>query len=99
MDKYIIDFTGFDKLTDMQNAAEYFYEVIIRALNLPDWCGKNPDALWDMLTGYINLPALICIKGMNELPITLTTHVKTAKDVFSRACEFNMNFMTVEYID
>ena len=35
-------------------------------MNLPDWFGKNPDALWDMLTGHIETPCEITLVGFNR---------------------------------
>ena len=35
-------------------------------MNLPDWFGKNADALWDMLTGYIETPCEIIFIGFNK---------------------------------
>lgn len=37
------------------------YEVIRRELELPEWFGANPDALWDALTGIVHTPAEIRI--------------------------------------
>ena len=37
------------------------YEVIRRGLELPEWFGANPDALWDALTGIVLTPAEIRI--------------------------------------
>ena len=34
--------------------------------HLPDWFGKNPPALWDMLTGYIETPCEITLVGFNK---------------------------------
>lgn len=33
---------------------------LIDKLSLPEWYGRNLDALWDCITGYINLPVTIC---------------------------------------
>ena len=46
--------------------AEEFYDIIQKKMNLPDWFGKNPDALWDMLTGYIETPCEITLVGFNR---------------------------------
>ena len=48
--------------------AEEFYDIIQKRMDLPDWFGKNADALWDMLTGYIELPCEITLIGFNEKP-------------------------------
>ena len=46
--------------------AEEFYDIIQKKMNLPDWFGKNPDALWDMLTGHIETPCEITLVGFNR---------------------------------
>ena len=46
--------------------AEEFYDIIQQRMGLPKWFGKNADALWDMLTGYIELPCEITLIGFNR---------------------------------
>lgn len=46
--------------------AEEFYDIIQKRMELPEWFGKNADALWDMLTGYIELPCEITLVGFNR---------------------------------
>ena len=46
--------------------AEEFYDVIQKKMQLPGWFGKNADALWDMLTGYIETPCEIVLIGFNQ---------------------------------
>ena len=46
--------------------AEEFYDVIQKKMNLPDWFGKNPPALWDMLTGHIETPCEITFIGFDK---------------------------------
>ena len=46
--------------------AEEFYDIIQKKMNLPDWFGKNADALWDMLTGHIETPCEITLIGFNK---------------------------------
>ena len=46
--------------------AEEFYDIIQKKMNLPDWFGKNPPALWDMLTGHIETPCEITLVGFNK---------------------------------
>lgn len=46
--------------------ADDFYDIIQTKLQLPKWFGKNADALWDMLTGYIQTPCEIVFIGFNK---------------------------------
>lgn len=38
-----------------------FHTEIKEKLELPEWYGNNLDALWDMLTGYIETPINITV--------------------------------------
>lgn len=38
---------------------EKFYDEAVQKLHLPDYFGRNLDALYDMLTGHIHLPVTI----------------------------------------
>lgn len=46
--------------------AEEYYDLIQKKFNLPNWFGKNADALWDMLTGFIETPCEIDLIGFNK---------------------------------
>ena len=46
--------------------AEEFYEIIKKKMGLPDYFGCNADALWDMLTGYIDTPCEIVLVGFGK---------------------------------
>ena len=60
------------------NWSEEFYKLIKDKFKLPEWFGENADALWDMLTGFIEIPCEIIFKNFdrkendyNERNITL----------------------------
>ena len=74
---------------DFANVKTYFnfYEAIIKGLQLPDWCGDNPDAIWDMLTGYIEFPATIRLHGTSLLPKDLESEMKMFIDMFEEIPE------------
>ena len=38
------------------------YALIRKGLELPDWVGNNPNALWDSLWGIMYTPAVITVK-------------------------------------
>lgn len=42
---------------------EDFYTVLKKQFNFPDWFGNNVDALWDMLTGFVETPCEITFIG------------------------------------
>ncbi len=60
MKKYTIDFTNVKNYID-------FYDVISDSFNFPSWFGRNPDAIWDLLTGYIETPAEINVINADVL--------------------------------
>lgn len=59
MKKIKIDFKNID------NEKE-FYEIIRNKLDLPEYFGDNLDALWDSITGYIELPIKIRFLNFNN---------------------------------
>ena len=46
--------------------AEEFYDIIKKEMHLPEWFEKNADALWDMLTGYVETPCHITFIGFDK---------------------------------
>jgi RNAse (barnase) inhibitor barstar len=56
MKEYIIDFSNVRTLWE-------FYERILTGMELPKWCGRNMDAVWDVLLDYTKTPAQITVKG------------------------------------
>lgn len=61
MPTFIIDFKYISHERDM-------WEIIRESLDLPDWFGKNLDALWDMLTGYIETPCRLILLSCGQIP-------------------------------
>ena len=59
MKKYIFDRNDFEW-------SEEFYEIIKEAMDMPDWFCRNADALWDMLTGYIETPCEVIFKNFDR---------------------------------
>ena len=55
--------------------AEEYYDLIQKKMNLPDWFGKNADALWDMLTGYIETPCEIILSGFDKKENDYNNHI------------------------
>ncbi len=64
--KIIIDFSDCLYLDSIHNE-------IKEKLDLPDWYGKNLDALWDSLTGIIETPV--------EIEIIFKPETKTAQEM------------------
>lgn len=60
--KYFFDFDKYASL-------EQFYGAFKREFQLPDYFGNNLDAVWDMLTGYIELPIEIIFMDMRATQV------------------------------
>lgn len=72
MKNFIVDFKFIDRAD-----GENIYTPIARELELPDWFGENLDALWDMLTGWLELPCRIVFLSAEKLR-------KDERDYFAR---------------
>lgn len=72
------------------------------SLMLPDYYGMNMDAFWDCITWDIEIPATICIEGINALPKDLTEIGNKLIKILDRAVEWykdiNME-LNVVYVD
>lgn len=55
--------------------AEEYYDLIQRKMGLPSWFGKNADALFDVLTGYIETPCRIVLVGFNREENEYNAHI------------------------
>lgn len=60
MKNIIIDFSECKYPMDLHNE-------IKEKLELPEWYGSNLDALWDMLTGFIETPITITVTFKPEI--------------------------------
>ena len=49
------------------NNDKEFYEIVREKLDLPEYFGDNLDALWDSITGYIELPIKIRFLNFGSL--------------------------------
>lgn len=57
------------------NWAEEYYDLIQKKMELPNWFGKNADALWDMLTGYVETPCEIVLVGFDKKENEYNAHI------------------------
>lgn len=74
MKNYIIN------LTDIKSQYE-FYEAIVNGMEFPKWCGKNADAIRDMMTSHITTPCNITILGKDSLPYDLKDEFKLIEKI------------------
>jgi len=64
---------------------EKLHEVLKKELDLPDYYGGNLDALWDCLTGWIELPLQIEWTYFEESQKHIGDYTKKVLDVFNKA--------------
>ena len=65
------------------------HKKISESLELPEWYGNNLDALWDMLTGFIETPVSITVifKPENKSTENLKEMVLKIIKIFEEAAE------------
>ena len=80
-----IDFSKCKTLDEM-------YKTIYKALEVPDWCGHNLDALWDVLTGFMAYPAVVTLKGIDSLSSELKPRALKMIEVFDDAKEYEIEY-------
>ena len=61
MKHFFVDFSGCKYISQLHG-------ILKATLELPDFYGENLSVLWDCLTGHMETPAVIYIKGMSTLP-------------------------------
>ena len=78
----VIDFSKCKYPMDLHNE-------IREKLELPEWYGDNLDALWDMLTGFIETPIEVTViyKPENKMAENLKESVLKVIETFKEASE------------
>lgn len=80
MKKVILDFSNCRYIHDM-------HQLVKTKLDFPERYGENLDALWDCLTGWIETPVSIEIRGMAAMPPDLQDYAEDFLQVFTDAEE------------
>lgn len=69
------------------NGVKYIGEVHLilkENLKFPEWYGENLDALWDLLTGYID-PCIVDFKGFEKSDNEIKPYLQKVLKVFLEA--------------
>ena len=69
---------------DFSNTDE-LHLVLIKKLNLPEHYGRNLDALWDCLTGWIDLPITIKWVGYDNSSQRIGEYAEKLATIFQDA--------------
>ena len=67
------------------DSREELHKVLKEALNLPEHYGNNLDALWDILTGEIDLPIRIIWRDFNITEENIGAYAMKTLEVIKRA--------------
>ncbi|MCD8025736.1 MAG: barstar family protein [Clostridiales bacterium] len=73
------------------------HQIIQEKLELPEWYGKNLDALWDAITGIMYVPASIKIiykpknKASSELKNEICKIIEVLKEAVQEYNEFTLS--------
>lgn len=65
-----------------------FYDILLSALEAPEWHGRNLDALWDSITSDINgiiPPYSIDVVNTAQLPESVSLLLSRIKSLFEEA--------------
>ena len=75
MNEIILDFADIKTLWELH---EYFQEVF----HLPEYYGRNMDALWDCLHCSFELPTIITLKNISEIPQEMQPEIPIMLELF-----------------
>jgi len=71
---------------------EQLHNVLQQCLSLPEWYGRNLDALFDCLTD-LNEPICMVLQGRLALRVHLSRYAETLERVLQRAEQENEKFV------
>jgi len=66
---------------------EELHDQLKKVLHLPDYYGKNLDALWDCLTGEVTLPVELTWVNFQTSKDTLGDYAESLRQLFQEAEE------------
>lgn len=86
-----IDFSALQSYDD-------FYDEITKQLNLPDYFGRNLDALYDVLTGAVSLPLQLHFINMSLPQLqAFSDLLKTLKTIDEEREDFSFRYAIQTY--
>ena len=87
---------------DFQNIGDYedFYKVLKEKIKLPDYFGDNLDALWDSITGFVELPLHLEFVNMSVDQLdTFEDLLNTLEDADEELDDFEFTYFLEQYED
>ncbi|MBZ9607630.1 barstar family protein [Clostridium estertheticum] len=76
---------------------EQLHLIFKSALNLPDYYGKNLDALWDCLTGEIELPLTVVWSNFQDSKTNLGDYADKTLQLLLKAEKYFNGELKVEF--
>ncbi len=73
------------EISERVRTIEELHAVLKRRLELPDYYGENLDALWDCLTGYVDLPLTVKWSNFQQVRSNLVGYANRLEVVLRRA--------------
>jgi ribonuclease inhibitor len=64
-----------------------FHDEVFSVLKLPEYYGRNLDALWDCLTGWVEVPLTIVWKDFGSSQQALGDYADKAAELFREAAK------------
>jgi RNAse (barnase) inhibitor barstar len=58
------------------------HEALATALDFPGWYGNNWNALWDAITGLVDMPVRLRLRGWNSFERRLPEEARCLRDLF-----------------
>lgn len=66
---------------------EELHECLAKALRFPDWYGRNWDALWDAITGLVDMPEVLELRGWSAFAETMPKESNLLRELFGEMNE------------
>jgi ribonuclease inhibitor len=76
---------------------ENVHDWLQQELKLPEWYGKNLDALWDCVTGHLPLPLKITWVADSENEERYSAVTEVFQDAADQYDEISFEYMTVKF--
>ena len=74
------------------STVEEFHNQVAKVLDLPEYYGKNLDALWDCLTGHIDTDIKLTWRNHKESAAALGEEFGHITQVFKDMCDEDSEF-------
>ena len=92
-----IDFSNVNNYRQIHGIVKESFQIGVEGF--PDFYGENVDALWDCLTGFIETPVNIVVKGSTKTAKNLAHEIDLVIGVLLRAAKEDWIDIDVTIVD